>query len=404
MIVHKNYYQDPRVRRYVESLVKTGALVDVICPPQDPNFDVVFQVQDQIRVHVIPIRHAGGNKVGYALEYLFSFIWYSLRLSILCFRNRYTIVHVHNMPDFLIFAAVIPKIKGTPLVLDIHDPMPEVFISKYGEQSNKLMQNLIKWQEKISCWLADEVITVNSTCKTNLINRGIPPEKITVVHNFPNSDIFDRERYLNECGAPRKYFTLIYPGTLAPRYGLETVVRALVQLKEKIPEIRLLIFCQSTPYKDELQRLANQLGVSSCIEFKRLVPHEEMPHELIKADIGIYPAVNDIHMSLATPTKVLEFSAMGIPIVSSRLKMVEELFGDSAIMFFESGNVSQFAERVMELYQNPTLCEELTANAYQIFVQNFSWEHEFQIYLEMLHRLLSGMIEIHSLNTTKGSE
>jgi glycosyltransferase involved in cell wall biosynthesis len=307
------------------------------------------------------------------------------------------------MPDFLIFSAIIPKIMGTPLILDIHDPMPEVFISKYGEQPNKLILNLIKLQEKISCWLADEVITVNSICERNLINRGISPRKITVVHNYPNSAVFDRNLYLKEYGSPRKYFTLIYPGTLAPRYGLETVVRALPQLKVKIPEIRLMIFCQNTPYKDELQRLADQLGVMSYIEIKPLIRNEEIPHQLIRADIGVYPAINDIHMNLATPTKVLEFSAMGIPIVSSRLRMVEEIFGDSAIMFFESQNVSQFTQCIMALYQNPALRKKLTENAYQIFVQKFSWDHEFRAYLEILHRLLPRNAEIGHLNTEKSS-
>ncbi len=387
MIVQKNYYQDTRVRRYVESLVKTDASVDVICPPQDQDFDAVFEPQAQIRVYSIPIHHVDKSQIGYILEYLFSFVWYFIRLSILHIRNRYEVIHVHNMPDFLIFSAVIPKIMGAPLILDIHDPMPEVFISKYGERPNKLILSLIKLQEKLSCWLADEVITVNSICETNLINRGIPPKKITVVHNYPNSAIFDRNLYLEECDSPREYFTLIYPGTLAPRYGLETVVRALPQLKTKIPEIRLLIFCQNTPYKDELQRLADQLDVLSYIEFRPLIRNEEIPHQLIRADIGIYPAINDIHMSLATPTKVLEFSAMGIPIMSSRLRMVEEIFGDSAIMFFESGNVSQFTECVIKLYRNPALRKKLTKNAYQIFVQKFSWDREFQGYLEMLHHL-----------------
>ena len=129
----------------------------------------------------------------------------------------------------------------------------------------------------------------------------------------------------------------------------------------------------------------------------------EIPHQLIKADIGLYPAVNDIHMNLATPTKVLEFSAMGIPIVSSRLKMVEKIFGNSAIMFFEAQNVSQFMKCVVELYQNPELRAKLTANAYRIFVQKFSWDREFHIYLDVLHRLLLGTTEICYLNTEKDS-
>jgi glycosyltransferase involved in cell wall biosynthesis len=282
--------------------------------------------------------------------------------------------------------------------------MVEVFVSKYGEQLNNLLRSLIKLQEKLSCWLADEVITVNSICEKNLINRGIPPRKITVVHNYPNAAIFDRNLYVNECNSPGKNFTLIYPGTLAPRYGLETVIRALPQIKIKIPEIRLLIFSTNTPYKDELQRLADQLEVLSYIEIKPLIRNEEIPCQLVKADIGIYPANKDVHMSLATPTKVLEFSAMGIPIVSSRLSAIELIFDDSAIMYFESGNVFQFAECVLQLYKDPALRKKLVANALQIFVQKLSWNHEFRVYLEILHRLLPRTTETEKINSMKSLE
>ena len=402
MIVHKNYYHDVRVRRYVESLIKTGASVDVICLPP-PDWDVAFEAQDRVKVYPIPIRHVEKSRIRYILEYLFSFILYFIRLSVLHLRNHYQVIHVHNMPDFLIFSAILPKIMRTRLILDIHDPMPEVFISKFGVQSNKFILSLIKLQERLSCWLADEVITVNSICETNLINRGIPRRKITVVHNYPNAAVFDRDLYLNEHSSQKKYFTFNLSWYACPRYGLETVVRALPQLKVKIPEIRLVIICQNTPYKDELRRLANQLRVLTYIEIKPPMRNEEIPHQLIQADIGIYPAVNDIHMSLATPTKVLEFSAMGIPIVSSRLRMVEEIFGNSAIMFFESQNVSQFTQCIVDLYQNPALREKLIANAYQIFTQKFSWDHEFCVYLEMLHSLLPRTAKMRNLNIEKGS-
>lgn len=400
MVVHKYYYHDVRVRRYVESLVRTGASVDVICPAPY-SLDAAFEGDEQIRIYSIPIRTADKSRIGYVIEYLLSFIWYFIRLSTLYIQNRYQVIHVHNMPDFLIFSAIIPKLMGASLILDIHDLMPEVFISKYGERSNKLIVSLIKLQEKLSCWLADEVITVNSICETNLMDRGLPSRKITVVHNYPNPAIFDRSLYPDEADSPKKDFILIYPGTLAPRYGLETVVRALPQLKTQIPEIRLLIFCQETPYKDELRQLADQLGVLPCVEIMPLIRNEEVPHRLMEADIGIYPALNDVHMSLATPTKVLEFSAMGMPIVSSRLKMVEETFGDSAIMFFEAGNVSQFAQCVVELHQNPELRKRLAANAYQMFIQKFSWDHEFRVYLELLRRLLPGTTVMGHLKTRK---
>ena len=399
MIVLKNYYRDPRVRRYVESLIKTGARVDVICLyERDYSF---VETHDPLRVYSIPAHHTDGSQMRIALEYFYAFALFFIRLSVLHIKNRYQVIHVHNMPDLLIFAALIPKIMGARLILDIHDPMPEVFISKYGERSSKFIQSLISLQEKISCLFANVVITVNNKCKTNLIERGIPAQKITLIHNYPDSAIFNRNAYPDERHHSRNNFTLIFPGTIAPRYGLEIAIRALPELQSRIPEICLIIIGPENEYKDELRRLAEQLGVSFYIQFKPMIPPEQVPYHLATADIGIYPAFKDVHMNVATPTKVLEFAAMGIPIISSRLSMVEEMFGDSAVMLFEPGNVNQFTQCVIKLYENPTLGEELVMNMDQIFVNQYSWVHEFHDYLQVLNQLLPKMVELNEVNNDK---
>jgi glycosyltransferase involved in cell wall biosynthesis len=94
-------------------------------------------------------------------------------------------------------------------------------------------------------------------------------------------------------------------------------------------------------------------------------------------------------MSIATPGKLLEFVAMGIPIISSRLKIVEEMFDDSAVVFFEPGNENQFAQCVIELYETPSLKDEIICQADQVFAEKPSWEQEFQAYTDVLGRLLS---------------
>jgi glycosyltransferase involved in cell wall biosynthesis len=390
MIVHKNYHHDPRVRRYAESLIETGVSVDVICLVKNDNF--VFEKQERLRVYPIPLlRHSSKSRKGYIFEYLWAFVMYFVSLSALHIRNHYHVIHIHNMPDFLVFTALIPKILGARVILDIHDPMPELFMSKYGQRPNKLLLRLICLQEEISCLFADAVLTANSIFKENLIRRGVPAGKITVINNYPNEAIFNRNAYLRQRYDRKNGFILIYPGTIAPRYGLETAIRALPELILRVPEICLIIIGPETPYKDELRRLADELGVLSYIQFKPLIPIDDVPMHMINADIGIYPAQKDAHMNIATPTKILEFAAMGIPIISSRLRIVEEIFGNSTVMFFASGNAGQFAQCVIKLYENPTLREELVRNADQIFVQKHSWKQEFNGYQHVLNQLLSKM-------------
>lgn len=393
MVVHKNYYQDPRVRRYVESLVKTAAMVDVVCLSE--NDYSINETPGGIRVYSIPVRHADSSRTRYVLEYIYAFFLFLARLSFLQIRNHYQVIHVHNMPDFLIFSALLPKIMGARLILDIHDPMPEVFISKYGDQPSKWMLGLISLQEKISCSFADAVITVNIKCKSNLIKRGTPAEKITLVHNYPDPTIFSRNAYQHKSQIRKDNFVLIYPGTIAPRYGLETVIRALPELQLRIPQICLVIMGPENEYKNELRRLADKLGISSHVQFKPSVPIKNVPFHLLMADVGIYPALKDVHMNVATPTKVLEFASMGVPIISSRMSMVEEMFGDSDVMFFEPQNIDQFTQCVIRLYENPALRKEMAKNLEQKFIKKYSWEREFQQYLLVLKQLLPKIADMN---------
>jgi len=391
IIVHKNYYFDTRIRRYAESLLKCGFQVDVICPPQE--YEKSFEVIKGLKVYTIPIHHRQRGPIGYVLEYGLSFFLYCIYLMFLHIKNQYQFIHVHNLPDLLVFSALIPRIFGTPLILDIHDPMPELFISKYGEGAHKLIYRLIVLQEKLSCMLANAVITANSIFKQNIIARGTPAEKITVINNYPDLKIFNRSSYINARKARKEAFTLIYPGTIAPRYGLETAIRALPLLVTRIPNISLVIIGPEAPHKEQLKQLVEKLGLSSHTVFLPLAKNEEMPQRIAQADIGIYPALCDAHMNIATPTKVLEYAAMGIPIISSRLRIMEEIFGNSSIMMFEPEDVNQFAQCVIKLYENPSLREELVLKADQKFVQKCCWENEVQKYLALLNQLIQGKYE-----------
>ena len=107
------------------------------------------------------------------------------------------------------------------------------------------------------------------------------------------------------------------------------------------------------------------------------------------ADIGIYTGLSDPHMDIAMPGKVLEYAFMGIPIIASRLKILENMFTDSDLMFFEPGSVEQFAGCVLELHDNPAHRDDLVRNMDDNFVSAHSWGYERRVYFDLLNRLLS---------------
>ncbi|MEJ5200763.1 MAG: glycosyltransferase family 4 protein [Anaerolineales bacterium] len=386
MLVHQNYYLDARVIQYVEGLVLSDISVDVVCVPEKgaPH----PQSNERIRVYPVPIKRMHGGLISLLVEYFLSLFFYSFWLIVLYLKNQYKVIHVHNMPDFLVFSALIPRLLGARLILDIHDPMPEFYQSKYRARKEHILIPLLKLQERLSTALAHHVVTANPHFKGNLVSRGIPAEKVTVITNQPDPRVFDRTACLAERQKVHDHFTLIYPGTIAPRYGLDVAIRAIPVMVKHIPKLRLVIFGPLSDHAIELIQLADTLGVSDWVEFRHPIPLEEVPHQMALADVGIYPALPDPHMSIAIPGKVLEYAVMGLPIVASRLQILEELFPDESVLFFEPGNVEQFAACVLKLYREPALRSELVARADRVLSESQSWERERERYLALIHQLI----------------
>jgi glycosyltransferase involved in cell wall biosynthesis len=388
MIVHNYYHDDGRVRSYVESLSDAGHRVDVLCLKGKKRASVKDQAG--LRIFSIPLSRFDKNYGNYFYEYGLAFALYSAWLLALFIKNRYHVIHVHNMPDFLVFTALIPKLFGAKIILDIHDPMPEFYASKYQSKRKGLGVQLMLLQERISAAFADQVITANSTFRNNLVKRGIRANKLTVINNIPDPKIFNRDNVPERKPVKNNHFRMIYPGTVAPRYGLDTAIRAMTFLVKKIDHPSLVIIGSQTKdkYVIKLNALAEKLGVSNSVHFIPTVPLEEIPSHIFQADVGIYLALPDPHMNIAIPAKVVEYAFMGLPIVATRLKVLEELLTDSAALLFEPGNCEQFADCILELYNNPLRRRELVRNADRILVSKHNWKHEQKAYFRLLNRLI----------------
>lgn len=389
MIVHSYYHRDPRVRRYSEALANSGAHIDVISLQSQGEPRRVGD-HDGVGVHMIPLSRSRGGKLVQFIEYGVAFILFTLWLLVLHAKHRYHVIHIHNMPDFLVFSGLITRIFGAKVILDIHDPMPELYMSKYGIEADSLMLRLVKLQERISTRFADAIITANVNFKERLSQRGVQREKIVVVNNLPDPAIFNREQHRANDGdtAEKSDFVLVYPGTIAPRYGIDIAIRALPLVVEEVPNVRLNVIVSRATYADYVQEVAESVGVSDYVDVTLPVPIEQIPARLARANAGIYTGLSDPHMEIATPTKVLEYAMMGIPIISSKLQVLEYFFEDDAIHFFEPGNVEQFARCVIELHENQVYREKLVENADACFVQVYNWEEESKKYFGLLGELV----------------
>jgi glycosyltransferase involved in cell wall biosynthesis len=379
MVVFNNYVSDPRVRREAEALIERGDTVDCICLcPEN-----ITKLNGVRLFYVSGSRYKGANPFRLIAGYILFFLYAFFKVSIQHLRAPYDVVQAHTMPDFLIFTALVPKMLGAKLVLDMHDLMPEVYVAKFGPGSSKLMLRLIYWVERLSVNFADKAIAVHKPHLDILVKHGNPRAKFSIVLNVPDHRIFTR-RPRTESNDGK--FRLIYHGTIPKRAGLEMTLRALARARKSIPNLHFEII-GSGEGVDAMLRLAKELKLEDCVELTETVRVEKLPAMIVQADVGIVPYTADAFTQYVLPTKLLEYAALGVPAIVSRLPTVEAYFDSDMVAYFEPGNEIELAEQIVRLYRNPQLAAELAVNATR-FTEENNWPQQREIYYRLVDSLL----------------
>jgi glycosyltransferase involved in cell wall biosynthesis len=206
-------------------MIRAGMSVDLICLKGES--ESLRETVNGVNVLRLPIPKTRGGKVAYLVQYSAFVVACFILLAFRSVRKSHAVVHAHNMPDFLVFSALIPRILGSKVMLDLHDPMPELIQSIYGVPSNHWLVNLLIRLERWSIGFADLVITPNTTFRDLFEARGCPAGKILIVMNSPQIELFDPRRFETKPPAfgKARSFQLMYHGLLVERHGLETAIR-----------------------------------------------------------------------------------------------------------------------------------------------------------------------------------
>lgn len=375
MVVHAYYpLAETRVQREAETLVRAGFHVDVICLRDQGE-----RPRDRwggVEIHRLRARVDKRGLAAQFLSYLRFFVLATGRLTRLHLRRPYRTVQVHNLPDFLVFCALVPKLQGVPVIVDLHDLMPEFFAGRFG-QDRPAVARVVRWQERLACRFADHVITVSAHWRQALVARGVPAARCSVVMNLADERIFHpparsgRSRGRSADAA----FRLLYHGTVTHRYGLDLAVRAVARLRDEIPGIRLTILGQGDQVP-ELVGLVRELRLGAHVDLQdRLLPAEQLPEVIARADVGIVPYRDDVFTDGLVPTKLLEYAAMALPCIAARTTAIRTTFGDSTVAYFTPGDVEALARTVRELWLEPAARERLAAGSRR-FNGRHNWAQE----------------------------
>ena len=387
MIVHAYYEEDPRVRREAESLVAAGRPVVVLGlrRPELPAEEVL----EGVRVKRLAVqRHQGAGLGTYLREYL-SFLvrsgWAAARLHR---RHRFGLVQVHSLPDFLVFAALPLRLVGVPVLLDLHEAMPEFFVTRFPRAAGPLRHRLLLLQERLSIAFATHVLTVNEAFGDRLLGLGVPADKLSIIINSPSLERFDVDAHPRRAFREDGMLKLVYTGALTPTYEVDVTIRAVARVAAERPDldVRLDLYGRGDT-EDELRTLAADLGIRGRVTFHGRIPIDDVPAVVAAADIGLAPTRLDRFTAMTLSTKIYEYAAMGKPVVASRLPLVERTFPEGTVASYEPGDVVGMGRAIAALADDP-LDREAAVRRCQDVVREAAWEREAERYVAIVERLI----------------
>ncbi|HLH23185.1 MAG TPA: glycosyltransferase family 4 protein [Chloroflexota bacterium] len=361
MVSSTYYVADPRIRRQAEALVAHGYAVDVICQRQEgeaPAEDVAG-----VRVYRVGgVRYRGQSLVQYARVYGGFFLAALALLTRLQRRHDYAAVQVYSMPEALVLTAIGPKLAGVPLIYDAGDLTTELYAAKFGDRSVPLMAGALRLQEAFCLRLADLVVTVHEDYRQRVLARGVPAERVVVAMNLPDERLFHpglRETpgalppgFERPAAGPQP-FIVVNHGSWVERYGTDLSVEAVGLLRDRIPELRLLIYGDGD-LRPRLTALVERLDLRDRVYLApHYLPVETMPGLLAAADAGIVPSRSDAFTETMLPNKLLEYLALGLPTVVTRTRTIVAHVPENVVEYCAPGDVADLARAIERIWRDP---------------------------------------------------
>jgi len=384
IVAHAAFPADPRLRRQSDALILAGHQVDLFCL-RAPGQLAEERIRG-VRVLRLPVHRAFSGFAGHLAEYLAFAGIAAVRLAREHGRRRYRLVQVATLPDFLAFAAAPLKLGGIPLLLDLHEDMPEFFRDRFAHRALQPLLPAVAGAARASAWVADELITVHEPLRELSIARGVPPEKISVVMNSADTDLFDAARH------PRRPFMqdgelrLIHHSNLQRIYGLEVLIEAVARIGPDLA-VRADIYGDG-PYRPHLEAVVARTGTADRVHLNGAVPLDELPALIAAADVGVIPSLPEPYMHYSLSTKLLEYAVMGVPIIASDLRTIRAHFSGEAIHYVPGGDPDALAEAIRKVAADPVGSARMGAEAHRQEAQ-YEWAGQAERYLAIVERLLA---------------
>jgi glycosyltransferase involved in cell wall biosynthesis len=361
---------DRRVWQESQALRDAGYDVSVVCPRGEKHDREPYALIDGIEIHRFPLTAATGGVSGYLREYSVA-LWRAWRLSRRL--GRFDVVHICNPPDLLFLVALPHKLRGARLIFDQHDLIPELYLSRF-RRGKDLLYRAVLALERLTYRLADVVIATNESYRKAAIERGNKdPDRVFVVRSAP-----DLTRFTG--GAPEpglkagKQHLLCYLGVMGPQDGVDYALQSLAALRGIRPDDWHAVFVGSGDCFDEMVTLSRRLGLSDRVTFTGRISDGALLRYLATADVALSPDPRNPLNDVSTMNKVLEYMAVGCPIVSFDLREARVSAADAAV-YAEANDTDAFASAVSTLLDDPADRLRRGEIGRERISNGLSWDH-----------------------------
>ena len=383
MLAYAHYINDARIKNYVRTLEDQGHHVDVVALRFDGEAEV--EALGTGTIYRIMEKYQGDSTLQYVWSYLMFFLksaWFLTRRG-----RRYDVIHVHNMPNALVYAALVPKTLGTRIFLDVHDLMMVNYMAKFDCGENALPVRILRLEQRMSAWVANNVFCADHNQGDYLVEHcGVARKKITVLLNLPNVELFKPVTVEKKAEG----FHIIYHGTIAHRLGIDLILRAVAKAAAQAP-VELWMY-GAGDFLPEALALADELGLEGKAHFsKSFFPVEKIPEMVCGMDMGIIGNRHNLACDkYMLPVKLLEYVYLGIPVVAPRLEVIRCYFDDTMLGFYEAENVDAMADAILKLYRSREE-RERQAQAASRFYQKYNPQAQAELYLRLMTRSEQGV-------------
>lgn len=398
MVVANNAYPaDVRVRNEARALVDAGYAVTVIAP-RDPGQSVKETV-DGVTVTRYNLPTFPSGKLGYLLEFLYVTLCTTVYVLKVWVEQDFDVLHVHNPPDTLFTAALLPLLAGKKFVFDHHDLAPELFLAKYDKTGGFLYESL-KLLERASCLLANRIVTVNASYKANDVIRNRKEEAaVVVVRNGPPLDQLHETPI--DAELHKKASTIIgYLGHISRQDGVDHLLEALSHLQtvHHYDDWYCVVIGPSDNFTS-LKQVASELGITDKVWFTGYQPDTRWRKLLATVDVCVVPDPANLLNEKSTMIKLMEYMALGKPIVAYDLTE-NRVSGGDAVLYAKPSQPASMAQCLHRLATDEALRRKLGENGKARIRRGLAWEFSAQKLVTMYDDLTG---RAHSVEPRKAA-